>query len=129
MRADELLFQKRQTQAFVGADEFDVTFERIFETADGLGGRTETVEQLPPQRVRIIPSKTRSASLTYTRPTGEVISSKDLLLIGDPDLDVQMTDTFTWQGQGFQISYIETNREYQTVCQVDQLGETERSTV
>lgn len=128
---------RTQTQAFIDQDAVMLVLNRPTSDSsrnDQAGGRLSLgtaghYNPLAAQKVRIIPARSRSTSLTYTTPVGEIIESKDKILIGMPNLDVQHNDWFTWQGKAFTVIFIEPDRTYQTKVQLDLLGEGPRETI
>lgn len=128
MKAAELKVAIHQTWAFIQADAISVSLNRKTTAPDGKGGLTVTVVTVSPQTFRIIPARTRSTAQTYTQGTGEVIASKDFILMAMPDADVQRLDYFEYEGRAFQISYVQPVRTYETLCQLDEMGEDVKST-
>jgi hypothetical protein len=132
MKDMEQRMLQKQNEAYIDADATEVVLHRADKTvnrSDNAGGRLPGVDKpLFPQKVRIVPARSRSSSLTYTRPTGEIVESKDKLLIGMPDLDVEVHDWFNWAGRSHTVTYVEADRSTETVCQLDELGITERAT-
>lgn len=137
MRYAEQRMWQAQTQAFILQDPVMLVLNRPVSDSvrnDSAGGRLPFEEAgesnpLAAQQVRIIPARSRSTSLTYITPVGEVIESKDKILIGMPSLDVRAHDWFTWMGKAFVCVFIEPDRTYQTKVQLDLLGEGPRETV
>jgi hypothetical protein len=129
VKTSELHAHLRQTQGFIDADPELVVFQRPTLSSDGAGGRVQTTNPVEPaQRIRVVPARTRSTSLVYTLPNGILISSKDYMLVGMPDLDVKAKDLFEVFGQGYQVSFVNPDREVATLAQLDLLGKTFRST-
>lgn len=129
MRTAELVVHRRITRDFINADAVDLVFNRATVTSDNRGGRLRPLATaLPaPQRVRIIPARSRSSSLTYMLPSGTEVSTKDSLLIGMPELDVALKDWFEWMGTAQQVVFIASDRTFQTLCQLSTMGESGRT--
>jgi hypothetical protein len=124
LKSTELLLQRRQTTAWIEADAIELLLYREQTVKDGAGGRKKTWAPLPnPQRCRVIPARSRSTSLTYTTLRGEVISSKDSLLVGRWDMDVNIGDQFHFGDSAWRVTYVEPDpHQYMTLCQLDELG-------
>lgn len=131
MSKQELILHRRIHRAFIRSDYVMVSFNRMQNVSDGAGGRTKqpATFSVRPQMVRVVPARSRSTSMIYTLPTGETVSSKDSMLIGEWDLDVQIKDWFMYEGMAFQVSFIRPERSTETLCQLDLLGPSYRSTV
>lgn len=124
---------KRQTQAFIAADPSWVTFNRRVggPVSDGAGGRSYLGNPLGvgAQQVRIVPARTRSSNQVFTTPSGQLVSIHDATLVGPSDLDIQLNDYFTWQGQDFLVTFVYSDRRWQTQAQLDLMGETFRQSI
>lgn len=130
MSQAELILHRRNLDYFINTDYVMVSFNREAQTSDSMGGRLRNVDTIiAPQKVRVIPARSRSSSMVYTLPTGETLSSKDSLLLGRYDLDVEMKDWFVYEGNAFQVTFVRPERTTETICQLDLLGENWRSNV
>ncbi len=118
----QLIMERRTTDHFIDADPSLIILQKVEEVADGAGGRTHVNVPRLPQKARVIPARTRSTSLTYNLPNGQVVSSKDSLLVGPYNLIVEANDWFQFGEVAYQVTFIEPDREIQTLCQLDLLG-------
>jgi hypothetical protein len=118
----ELIVERRTTENFISADPSLITLHRVVEVSDGAGGRTDSDLPRPPQRCRVIPARSRSTSLTYNLPNGMVVSSKDALLVGRWDMEIGTNDWFQMDTSAYQVTFIEPNRQFMTLCQLDLMG-------
>lgn len=122
MNPTELIFRRRNVKAFIEADPVDVSFVRVSRVRTPAGGWTEaTLPPLPPQRARIVPAKRRYGGQQVNTEAGQV----DLYpyqLLGFHDMDIAEDDTFSVNGQDYQVKTIEADREERTVAAINYYG-------
>lgn len=91
---------KRQTEAFIGASPSDIVFHRLQKVDDGAGGKRVTAPQdLDPQSVRVVGIR---SPITRVTPDGQTVTVS-YAVIGLPELDVKLGDTFDYGGQEIEI--------------------------
>lgn len=116
---------RRQVDALIKADPIMVSFERRQKIDAGTGGWTWGPPQaLAPQQVSLIPFKRRMSEYLVNTELGEV-PDLPYELLGRYNLDIQEEDTFTYNGNKYQVKTITAeNRDIQITAQVDYYGAT-----
>ena len=119
----ERIMARRQIGALIDADPVDIILTRTPRVSDGAGGFLKgTPQELEPQTVTIIPFKRRMSEYQVNTELGDVIDYPYLVL-GDHNLDIQRGDTFSWQGNIFEVHAIEVlEREVRIAAAVDYFG-------
>lgn len=120
----ELAVRRRLVREFIRVDSAEVSFVRasgrIKTPAGGyIDGPPDT---LLPQTTRLIPAKRRYNSALVNSEAGD-IEKWPYSLIGAHDLNVQEGDTFTYNGQEYEVKTIEPDREERTLVAIDFYGE------
>lgn len=123
MNPVERIVRRRLVRAFIDADAIAVQFAgRVVRTRTEAGGWvTSKGPALPPQTVRIVPSKRRFDNGLVNAEAGE-IPHTEWLLLGHHDLDVKVDDEFQWNGAYYKVTGILPNREERTLCSIDYRG-------
>lgn len=122
MNPVELLMRKRNVRAFILADPVQILFRRETKTKTAAGGYTTTIVSLENcQTARIIPSKRRYAYTGVNTEAGQ-IPLWPYILEGYHDMDIQVNDLFTWNGDEYQVKSIEPDREEKTIAAIDFYG-------
>lgn len=107
--------------ALVSEIPVSVSFKRSSLITDSAGGFTESAPVvLPPQDVRLIPAGSTSNVIggqPRTTPEGQTYNPA-YALIGAIDLDVQIGDKFTLDGQTYAIMDITVPRHWRTRAEV-----------
>lgn len=120
----ERIVRRRLVRAFIEADSIQVQLVRqVNRTKTEAGGWvTFPAPALPPQTARIVPSKRRFDNGLVNSEAGQIPHS-EWLLLGFYNLDVEVNDTFLWQGSHYRITGILPNREERTLCSMTYHGE------
>jgi hypothetical protein len=119
----EILVQRRLTSAYLKAEPIDVVFQRPTMINTPAGGMAQgTPTPIPAQRIRLIPFKRRLVELTRDTPDGNIIK-EGYVVMGEPDLDIQAADEFTYNGGHYEVVSIEPNRSYRTIANATYRGE------
>lgn len=95
---------REQTKRFIDENPTDIAFTHNEKTPDGMGGYTLTPTPVPPQTVRVI--QTVSAQSTERRTLSGEMTTPDLKVLGEWDVDMQIGDTFEWMGLPVEIVWI-----------------------
>lgn len=100
------------TKAFIAADPVKLEFTSWAKTPDGAGGWTlgPVAEPTREYIVRLIPQADKvpiSGGLDGTREAPEYI------LLGLPDFDIRLNDTFEWSGIVWKINYRHRKPHYE----------------
>jgi hypothetical protein len=119
----ELIVRRRLVREFIKADFVDVELTRRTGRTKTAGGGWTTVPAvpLPPQIARIIPSKRRFDNGLVNAEAGALPKS-EYLLLGSHRMDVEVDDSFFWQGNYYKITGILPHREERTLCSMYYLG-------
>lgn len=117
----ELAVQIEQTRAFI--DSNPVTLELVphLREPDGKGGkRTTALPPRPPQVLRMVESN----SLRSNRRITEVGEQWEMeaTLLGMPDAQVAIDDTFPWNGDEWRVEEISFPNGYEVRASVIRLG-------
>lgn len=116
----ELVWQRRNTQAFIDADWVTITLLRAEWSSDGAGGSVKGDSvPLTPQRMRLIPSQ--DGATLRTTANGEEVAP-DYTLMGLWDADIERWDEFTLNGMRYEIVFVNQNTQYETKGEVAYLG-------
>lgn len=122
MNRIELLMRRRNVLAFIQADPISVIFTRQTKVKSNAGGYiTTSVPLTQCQLGRIIPSKRRYAYTGVNTEAGQ-IPFWPYILEGLHDMDIQVADRFTWDGQEYEVKSIEADREEKTIAAIDFYG-------
>lgn len=106
----------KQTLRFIEENPADITFTRRTKVPDGAGGYTTTDAPLPdPQQVRVV-QQPANAQVERRNQAGEVVRPA-LNIIALPDANIEIADTFTWQGRLVEVVWI-TDLGYELICEV-----------
>lgn len=118
MRAEELLFQRRQTEAMLTAEGVEIVLTRRPEVPDGAGGTTEgPPTNLPPQRMSIIESAPGYGGMEVVTGSGDV-AKVGQMVFSEHDLDIQKNDTFVHAGKDWTVETVDRN-DFRTVAKVE----------
>lgn len=122
----ERIVGRRQIAALIKSDPVDVILYRKTKVADGAGGwkygPPAAVNGGVPQRVTLIPFKRRMTEFLVNTELGPV-PDLPYVLIGPHDMDIDQGDTFTYNGDNFEVQTIDIqNRDVFTAAQVDYFG-------
>lgn len=119
----ELILRRRLCKVFIAADYVMVSFRRMAKIKTPAGSWTEIPVDppLPPQKVRIIPSKRRYGTPFENTEAGR-ITSWPYLMMGPHDMDIAEEDVFEWNGATYVVKSIEPRREERTIAAIDFRG-------
>ena len=119
----ELVVRRRLVRAFIEANSVSIQFTRRQERVrTEAGGWTTTLSDPRQSQVAtIIPSKRRFDNGLVNAEAGQLPRS-EYLLMGLYNLDVEVDDTFTWDGAQYKITGILPNREERTLCSMNYEG-------
>lgn len=115
MNPIELAMRRRNVTAFMDADPIDIQLVREVKTRIAGGWTLSTLPPLPPQRIRLVPSKRRYADVHVNTEAGP-IDLWPYQLLGDHDMDIQEGDTFTVGAMHFQVRSLEYDNEERVVA-------------
>lgn len=122
-RVEEIM-SRRQIQAIIAADSISVILYRSLKISDGAGGFIQGPKNpLPPQTAALIPFKRRLTEFLVNTEMGDV-PDLPFVLLGMPTLDVMRGDTFTWQGDSFEVQTIDIKTNVRVAAHVDYFGGT-----
>jgi hypothetical protein len=124
----ERIMARRQIEALILSDPIYVTLYRQVrrKTSDGawsLSASTpvEVDGQVKPQQVTLIPFKRRMSEFLVNTELGDV-PDLPYVLLGRHNLNIQRHDTFTWQGQQFQVQTVDLKEEVRIAAHIDYFG-------
>ena len=115
---------RRQIDAEIKTDPVMITPIRRTQVSDGAGGyRWGPPTPQEPVEVLIMPAKRRLSDMQVNTELGEVIDYSYIVLARH-DADIRRDDTFTWQGDEFEVKSIHIKTEISLTAQVDYYGGT-----
>jgi hypothetical protein len=122
----ELVMQRRQTRAMIECDPSNILLHREENHRNNLTGGTHTIPvDLPEQKGRMLYGYIGRRG-RMNEPENETLMrvpyAKDTLLMRH-DADVERGDDFVLDGVTYRVSYIYENREYETLCNLENTGE------
>jgi hypothetical protein len=110
MRTSRSLALRRQHLAQITQDPADLVIHAKRKVASGSGGYVNTSSDLAPQRARLVQSRAMGRSDIRT-PEGRVVA-EDWLLMGLPEMEVEVNDTFDYAGDKWEVrSEVERSSE------------------
>lgn len=116
--AVELRVLRRNTTAFIAADDRQVTLSRKATATTGTGGsRPGAAVPVPTQTLRLLPQDA-SSSTERSLPDGRVVKPSWVLL-GDYTADLRRGDTFLLpDGTTGEVVYVHEKRDYEVKGEV-----------
>jgi len=118
----ERVMGRRQIEALILADPIDIVLIRREKIpAPGGGWRWGPSTPLDPQQVTLIPFKRRMTEFLVNTEMGEV-PDLPYVLVGRWNLDIERDDTFTYNGDQFEVKTIDIKEEIRIAAQVDYYG-------
>lgn len=114
---------RRQVQAEIQTDPVDIIPTRKTKVKDGSGGwRWSPPTPIDePQTVLIAPAKRRLSDMIVNTELGNVVDYP-FILVAKHDADIEQDDTFSWNGEQFQVKSIHIKTEVSKIVQVDYFG-------
>lgn len=107
----EKVIARRNTDAFIEADEIVVQLVRTEEVPTPTGGWTKGDSvTLEPQEFRLTPTSTRASDQSFTTPDGRFIVVRQEL-IGHHDADMRVGDTFIHPETGLEYELVHVSPE------------------
>ena len=123
MTSPETITQRRLTREFIKADRVMVSLTRYPKEPSGSGGVVRgTAQTVPPQPMRLVPATINLFQALRHKLEGH-IPKEGFLLLALVDADIQPDDEFEFRGGRYQISYVSTERTYETVGSVEYRGQ------
>ena len=126
----EQKMQLRATREFISSNPMDVIFQReesIRDTEDRGGSVITSTRSLDPQTVRVAYAPPRRRRLENSPPneTFSELSYEKNYLLGMPDLDIKINDTFLSPQDGvtYEVIYVFEDRLYITVANIGTFGD------
>lgn len=121
LRKTELRLQRRNTNAFIAADPYEIVLVRRVRFLNAAGGVTKGNETiLPAQILRLLPQE--DGATERVTAEGER-ATPEYMLLGRYDADMQRFDIFEFDGRRYQIVWISENRQYEIKGEVVHLGD------
>lgn len=122
MNPIELLMRRRNIRAFIQADSRMVSFKRRIKVdTPGGGWKWQDLPPLAPQEIRIVDAKRRYGDVHVNTEAGE-IDNWPYILLGYYDMDIQEGDTFSVDGDAYQVKSVKADNQERTVAAVDFYG-------
>lgn len=123
--------RRRSVYAFIAADYFDLVLQRLPQPTRNTetGGYLKSPGGplvLAPQRMRIVQNVRRFTDGLVNAEAGD-IPNTDYRLIARHDADIQVNDTFVWQGDNYYVSGIHEARTESVFAAIDLLGKKNRN--
>lgn len=124
MNRVEVLMARRQVNALILADPVMITPARKTQIDTGDGGWKWGPSTPQGQvQVAIVPAKRRLSEFLVNTELGKVVDYP-FILLGRHTADIQKDDTFTWQGDQYQVKSIYIKTEVSLTAQIDYFGGT-----
>jgi len=119
----ELVMSRRQISAMIDADPIQISLTRKVRVTTPAGGWTWGAPiTLAPQKCRLIPFSRRQTEFLLNTEAG-FIPELPYILLGFHTMDIQRDDTFTWNGDKFQVVTMDIGEpEVKSLYQVDYWG-------
>ena len=118
----ELVMQRRQTRAMIEADPTEIVLTRSTWTRNSTnGGRIADVNELPPQRVRVLApyiSRRGRQNEAFDETLKSMPYSKETLLCFHT-ADIERHDLFEIDGIQYRVSFVYNNREYEILANIE----------
>jgi hypothetical protein len=116
--AVELRVMRRNTKAFIDADDRQITLQRPSRVSNGTGGtRPGPLVPVPTQTMRLLPAA-ESTSTERTTADGKVVKPTWVLL-GEHTADMKRGDTFPLpDGTTGEVVYVHEKRDYEVKGEV-----------
>lgn len=117
MNATDL--HQAQTEAFINAAPTDLVINRKNIESDGAGGmRVIDEDPLDPQKIRVVGMRNPAVRIS---PDGRnVVVGKTV--IGTSDLDIQMGDTFEYEGSSWEVVTVQRDPNWRVAAEVTRRG-------
>lgn len=113
--------QRKQTAAFISADDHEVQIRRRGVNDNGAGakalGRIGIIE---PQWFRLVPASSPHVQRLETE--GGMTERAEWLLVGFHNANVKKDDELEIQGNRYQVVAIHPDRSYETLASLKELG-------
>jgi hypothetical protein len=126
----EQKMQLRATREFISSNPMSVIMQRretIRDQEDRGGVVTTSTHELDPQIIRLAyaPPRRRRLENSPPDPTFSELSYEKNYLVGMPDLDIQINDTFVSPQDGvtYEVLYVFEDRIYKTIANVGTFGD------
>ena len=124
--AAELVLQRRQTMAMIGAAPLTVKLRRRTLTRNDRGGLDDGgVIELPEQTFRILHAPPRRRRLENNPPDESIVEypyAKDYLM-GRWDADIKKDDEFDAEGVIHKVTYVFIYRDYEIIANIETLDQ------
>lgn len=115
----ELAVQRNLTEWFIKADSVEITLSRASRLSDGAGGTIDgPTLALPPQVLRLITQGGTGADSKNRFTSDGQMVSPDYILLGQHTADIQRWDTFTLDGRGYEVVFVNQNQQYEVKAEV-----------
>lgn len=122
LNSTQRVMERRQIRALIQADKVELSFIRSDRVDDGAGSwRKGPPRELPPQECALIPFKRRMTEFLVNTELGNV-PDLPYVLLGFHTLDVKRGDTFTFQGEQYEVQTVDLKREVRVAAHVDYFG-------
>lgn len=130
MNHAELIMRRVNVREFIKADAISLVITRepapVKNTETGGYLLGTDIPPLDAQVARIVPNRRRYTNGIVNAEAGD-IPHTDYLLIGNYNLNVEVNDTFPWQGEKYQVTGIHEQRRESTLCSIDLHGKVNRA--
>ena len=118
----ELLMARRQIEAMILADPEMIPFQRTTLVKQGDNSWVETgPTPIKPQQVCFIPFKRRLVEGIEGSEFGE-IPNQPWVLLGRWNLDIERNDSFTWQGDEYNVVELDIKKQIHKIAHIDFKG-------
>jgi hypothetical protein len=122
MNHAELIMRRKNVREFINADQIELVLTRepepVKNTQTGGYVPGDAIPPLSPQIARVVQNRRRYNNGIVNSEAGD-IPDTDYLLLGNYNLDVEVDDTFYWQGNKYKVTGIHDLRTESTLCSID----------
>lgn len=121
MRNTRALALRRLHKARISQDSIDLILQRSTKTPDGAGGFVMDDRKLPAQTVRVVPLRQGPGKSEIQTDQARLVK-EDWVLMGFPELSVELHDRFTYQGDQWKVTSILERSPQRVMAGVVRLG-------
>lgn len=122
MNRTELLMARRQVDAEIKSDPVNVQMvRRAKEDVPGGGWKWGSPTPGPILQVLIMPAKRRMSEMQVNTELGDVIDYP-FILLARHTADIRRDDTFTWEGDEFEVQQVHIKAEVSVTAMIDYFG-------
>lgn len=122
MNRTELVMARRQVDAEIKSDPIVVNMVRRTKIdVPGGGWRWSPPTQGPDIECLIMPTKRRMSEMQVNTEMGDIVDYS-FILLARHDADIKRDDTFTWEGDQFEVQQVHIKEQVSVTAMIDYFG-------